>query len=356
MKTFISLAFALFLGLSIGYQYADSRYAEVRRKLGALTDTDIEDYLKLKSNEAKFAKAEEILGKAILIYLADLGLRVSPQVSAFAKSAATGNRPTKLQPTEGEPIPTPNIVLEPSTVTHEKNKSNSIGHSSPAGPERRVERFTAGIMGRVTYTGIRPTIENIKMAADPVCAAINAGTVVPNETLVVNPNGTLANTFVYLKEGFDNKPLPQPPPSEPVTLNQEGCRYFPHVFGIQVGQPFQIINRDAVMHNVHSMAKQNPNFNMGMATKGQVIEKKFTKPETMVKMKCDVHGWMNAYVGVLEHPYFSVTNNTGAFSIKMPPPGNYLIEAWHEKLGTQSQQITILEGQLQQDVPFQFPN
>ena len=209
----------------------------------------------------------------------------------------------------------------------------------------------AAVTGTASFSGVAPKAEAIKMSGDPNCAKANEGKKVMKEDVVVNANKTLANVFVYVKEGVKKESVPAAP-TTPVKFEQSGCRYIPHVIGVRVGQPFQIINSDAVMHNVHSMAKQNPGFNMGMATKGQSIEKKFTKPETMVKVKCDVHGWMTANVGVLDHPYFAVTDSQGAFTIDGLPDGDYTVEAIHEKLGTKTAKIKVAGGIAKTDFAF----
>ena len=207
----------------------------------------------------------------------------------------------------------------------------------------QLSSFAGSLTGSVHFTKPAPKAAEIKMAADPVCAKENAGKKVMDESVVVNGNKTLANVFVYVKEGMKKEGIPAAP-TTPVKFDQNGCRYTPHVVGVRVGQPFQIINSDAVLHNVHSMAKTNAPFNMGMATKGQTLDKKFTKPETMVKIKCDVHGWMNAYVGVLDHPYFAVTDAQGSFNIEGLPAGEYTIEAWHEKLGTKTEKVKVADA------------
>jgi hypothetical protein len=119
------------------------------------------------------------------------------------------------------------------------------------------------------------------------------------------------------------------------------CRYTPHVFGVRVGQPLDITNSDPTLHNIHATPKNNAEFNQGQPIQGMKTTKTFTTPEVMVPFKCDVHGWMNAYVGVLDHPYFATTGTDGKFSLKSLPPGTYTIEAWHERLGAQTQSVTI---------------
>lgn len=206
------------------------------------------------------------------------------------------------------------------------------------------------VTGKVAFKGTAPKEELVKMNADPVCVKENAGKKVTKGDVVVNANGTLANVFVYVKEGVKNAPAPA---TTPVTFDQHGCMYTPRVFGVRTNQPIKIVNSDPTLHNVHSLPKANTGFNMGMATKGQTIEKKFGKPEMAIRIKCDVHGWMTATAHVLEHPYFAVTDTTGSFSIADLPPGEYTVEAWHEKLGTTTQKLTVKDGA--QTLDFTFP-
>jgi plastocyanin len=144
---------------------------------------------------------------------------------------------------------------------------------------------------------------------------------------------------VYVKDGLGN--LKFPVPTTPVVLDQKGCAYTPRVFGIQVGQPLDIVNSDETLHNVHAMPAANREFNRGQALLGMKYTTVFTTPEVMLPFKCDVHRWMNAWVGVLEHPFYAVSSSGGAFAIRGLPPGTYTIEAWHEKLGTQTQTVTV---------------
>ena len=205
------------------------------------------------------------------------------------------------------------------------------------------------LTGKINFTGTAPQMEPISMNADPVCASLHSEPVL-TETVLTNPNGTLKNVFVYVKEGLEGKSFPAP--TTAVTIDQNGCQYKPHIFGIQVGQPLEIINSDSTLHNIHSLAEQSKQFNLGMPIQGMKLTKKFEKPEIMVKLKCDVHPWMNAYIGVLDHPFYGVSGGEGTFEIKDLPPGNYVIEAWHEKYGVQTQNVTISDGPASADFTF----
>jgi len=202
----------------------------------------------------------------------------------------------------------------------------------------KVDAATAGnVEGEVSFDGMAPKNEPIKMNADPVCVKENS-TPQEQETYMVS-NGKLANVFVYVKDGLGN--YSYDPPAGPVEIDQKGCRYHPHVFGIRVGQELDIVNSDPTLHNIHALPKGNAEFNTGQPIQGMKTVHTFNAKEVMVPFKCDVHGWMNAFVGVLDHPYFAVTGADGKFSLKGLPPGTYTIEAWHEKAGTQTAQVTV---------------
>jgi plastocyanin len=222
--------------------------------------------------------------------------------------------------------------------------------SGSAAPAAVIDPATAGnVGGKVTFEGTPPTPQPIKLSSDPYCESANSG--LTTEAEIVGPGGAVQNVFVYVKDGLGDRTFAAP--SEPVTLDQKGCHYTPHVFGIQVGQPLQIINSDNTLHNVHGLAKANREFNTGQPIQGMKTTHTFSTKEVMVPFKCDVHSWMNAWVGVLDHPYYSVTGSDGTFSLKGLPAGTYTIEAWHEKLGTQTQMVTIGAKETK-DVAFTF--
>ncbi len=221
--------------------------------------------------------------------------------------------------------------------------------STPAPPP--VDPATAGsITGKAVLEGDAPEQKAIQMGADPVCAKMHTSPV-QTEFVVANADGTLANVFVYVKDGLGGRKFPTP--SEAVVLDQNGCTYHPHVFGIMVGQDLNVVNSDDTLHNIHAMPEKNPQFNIGQPIKGLTTKKTFEKTEVMVPFKCDVHKWMNSYAGVLDHPYFGVTGTTGSFEIGNLPPGDYVVEAWHEKLGSQTQNVTVGEKE-SKEISFSF--
>jgi plastocyanin len=225
--------------------------------------------------------------------------------------------------------------------------SSTSTTSAPApaasgGGGKKVDPATAGeIKGTVSLDGVAPKNAEIKMNADPVCVKQTAGSPQSQETFMVGKDGkSLGNVFVYVKDGL-SPDYSFDVPTESAKIDQQNCRYHPHVFGMRVGQKLEIVNSDPTLHNIHAMPKANTEFNNGQPIQGMKMEHTFTAKEVMVPFKCDVHGWMNAYVGVLDHPFFAVTDEDGKFDIKGLPPGTYTIEAWHEKGGTVTQSVTV---------------
>jgi plastocyanin len=179
------------------------------------------------------------------------------------------------------------------------------------------------------------------MDADPNCARMHTEPVL-NQLVVVGEGNGLGNVFVHLKEGLARTFAP---PEEPVTLDQQGCLYHPHVLGLRAGQTLRIVNSDETLHNVHAFAKNNREFNVGQPVKGLSTERVFDVAEVMIPFRCDVHKWMAAYVGVVEHPFFAVTASDGRFELVGLPPGSYVVEAWHEQYGFQQMSVTLGDGE-----------
>jgi plastocyanin len=203
-------------------------------------------------------------------------------------------------------------------------------------PAAAAPANAGGISGTISYTG-PDTDTPIAMNADPVCASLHTTPVDTNE--IAAKDGKLANVFVYVKSGLEGQTFPTP--AEKKELDQQGCQYTPRVQGIQVGQALSIKNTDATLHNVHALPTTNTEFNQAQPQGLPPFDKTFDKPEVMVHVKCDVHPWMTAWLGVVSNPFYAVSGDDGGFSIKNLPPGKYTLEAVHEKLGTQTQEVTV---------------
>ena len=211
---------------------------------------------------------------------------------------------------------------------------------------KKVDASTAGaIAGRVVFEGAPPAVELIRMTSDKACIQ-NAGPNPQSDALLIGGDGGLRNAFVWVKDGLDPEYTFETP-TTPVVIDQKGCVYAPRVLGVRVGQPIDVVNSDPTLHNVHALPMVNQEFNHGQPVQYSKLTRTFTAPEVMVRFKCDVHGWMAAWVGVVAHPYFAVTGADGAFQLPNLPPGTYTLEAWHEKLGTKTVQVTVASGQTQ---------
>jgi plastocyanin len=220
---------------------------------------------------------------------------------------------------------------------------------APAAAAAPVIADGATLAGLVKFEGAAPKMPALQMGADPFCQSQHP-TPQLDEEVVLGPGGELANVIVYV----ENVAGTYPTPSTPALLDQHGCRYIPHVTTVQVGQPVQIKNSDATLHNVHAMSEVNSAFNEGQPVQGMVSTKKFDKAEIKpFKIKCDVHGWMKSYMAVLPHPFHAVSQANGTFSIANLPPGTYKLVAWHEKFGQQQQDITV-GAKEQKQVTFTF--
>jgi plastocyanin len=198
----------------------------------------------------------------------------------------------------------------------------------------------SSITGTVTFAGNVPNLKPLAMEAEPVCHEKHGGQPAPNEALVLGTGNTMGNIMVWVSKGLPADRT-WAVPQTPVVLDQDGCVYKPHVMGIVVGQTYRILNSDGILHNVHTLPKINPSFNRGQPATVKEISTTFPSPENMFQVKCDVHPWMSAYIGVFTHPFFSVTNTDGTFTISGLDAGSYEITAWHERLGTQTASITV---------------
>jgi plastocyanin len=206
-----------------------------------------------------------------------------------------------------------------------------------------IDQATVGeVTGKVSFDGAKPKPHRIMMDQDPVCVKKHNGPVFAEDD-VVNSNNTLPNVFVYVKAGAEKYVFATP--SDPVTLDQDGCMYKPHVLGLMVGQTLNIVSSDATTHNIHPMPKDNREWNMSQPPGAAPIAQKFAREEVMIPVKCNQHPWMRAYVGVLKTPFYAVTSSDGTYTIKGLPPGDYTIGAWTAVGGgdgqTQEQKVTV---------------
>lgn len=236
-----------------------------------------------------------------------------------------------------------------------KEATAPSGGATPAATEGGPVYTPTGdegtITGKIAFQGEAPKFKAISMDADSACAAKHTSPVYP-EAVVANKNGTLRNVFVYVKTGLEGKNFAVP--DQPVTLDQNGCMYVPHIVGIMAKQSFKVVTSDNTTHNIHPMPKINPEWNISQPPGADPIVKTFNRPEVSIPVKCNQHPWMRAYINVLSHPFFAVTGDDGTFTIKGLPPGKYTVEAVQEELGAQTADVTVAaKGSATADMTFQ---
>lgn len=216
----------------------------------------------------------------------------------------------------------------------------------------KVDAATAGsVSGKIRFQGKKPPLgKPIDMSEDPACVEAHHGKAY-DTPILVNADGTLANVFVYIKSGLEGKKFEVP--SKPVTIDQRGCWFNPRVLGIQVGQTLSVINSDPVTHSIHPLAVVNREWNHSQGAGDEPLARRFFHPEVMIRVKCNIHSWMHAFIGVVDNPYYAVTGEDGTFEIHNVPPGDYVLGVWQEKLGTQEQKITVPpSGKVESDFVF----
>lgn len=263
-----------------------------------------------------------VLGLALLLVAALLfhrppreqkPLRVEPRAVSVAspERPAPASAPTPVKPSAVAATPPPPVQGPPGTV-----------------------RGTVKILGEI------PPRKRARIDHEPDCAAKHAG-VVFYDNLVADANGNVQWAFVQVKSG----PMgtPPPAPTTPVLLDQIRCIFTPHMVGVRVGQPIRVLSSDDLLHNVHGIPFENKEFNIGLPRSGMEVVRTFDKPEVFV-IKCDIHPWMRSFVGVVDHPYWSITNELGTYVIRDLPPGKFTLEVWHEQYKPATREITVPPG------------
>ncbi len=217
------------------------------------------------------------------------------------------------------------------------------GRANRSLPRVKPAAIDASMVSKVTGTiffhGDPPHLPPILMDKDPACVKLYHGQrahVVDGE---VNSNGTLPNVFVYVEKGGEQYVFT--PPTQPAVLDQQGCMFKPHVLGLMVGQVLEVKNSDPTTHNVHTLAKNNPQWNISQVPGAPPLEERFLHPEIMVPLACSQHPWMTCYLGVTSNPFYAVTGSEGTYALKGLPPGAYTIAAWTATFGTKRRQTTV---------------
>jgi len=228
-------------------------------------------------------------------------------------------------------------------ITAGCSKSGKEAATAPSSPTasagQKPDTVNGGkIVGKISFNGNKPDSRPIDMSANPACAKAHPAPVA-SEEVMVNGNGTLANVFVWVKNGVPEGKWAAP--AKAAVVDQQGCIYKPHVSGVVVGQPIEFTNSDDTNHNIHPLPRENQEWNESQPPRGNPKTKSFDREEVMIPVKCNIHPWMRAYIGVVSHPFFAVTGDDGTYTLKGLPPGTYTIEIVHEKYGKQDVQVTV---------------
>jgi plastocyanin len=221
----------------------------------------------------------------------------------------------------------------------------ALGACGGGGSETRTARpvtpidpaTTGTVQVDVRFDGTPPAMQELRMSGFPECATQHQGPVLAGDALV--KDGQVQNAFVYIKEGLGDRGFAVP--TQPVVIDQKGCLYEPHVAGAQVGQGIEFRNSDAVLHNVHGSPKDSSAFNVALPRQGAERTITVDHPEVMISVRCDLHPWMQGWLGVLDHPYFGVSGADGRVTLKDVPAGDYVIGVWHERFGTREAKVSV---------------
>lgn len=217
------------------------------------------------------------------------------------------------------------------------------------GPSSAPSGGIASVRGTVKIQGSVPKPKPINMSADPSCAKQHAGPVFLQD-IVSDLKGDLENVVVFVSDGLGDRTFD--PPAEPAVIEQKGCVYRPHVLAMRANQPLEVVNDDPTTHNIHPLPANNREWNKAELPMTKMDES-FAREEVAIPVKCNVHPWMHGYVAVFKHPFFVVTGKDGSFDLSNLPPGTYTITAWHEKLGTATQKVTVA-GSETKSIDFTF--
>ncbi len=231
-------------------------------------------------------------------------------------------------------------TAQPAPTKQEASEQKAVSPApEPLAPVQADADGRGAIVGRVVFDGDRPQPQALTVSKDvEVCGKTQKFP----EALLVGPDRGIKNAVVFLRAFAGGTPLSRPA-SNP-TVDQRDCVYTPHVLLVPAGATLDIKNSDGILHNIHTYSEKNPAFNTAQPKFKKIISKTFAQPE-IIRVTCDVHDWMTAWVVVQDHPYYALTDATGAFQLGDIPPGEYELRVWHEALGEHSRSVSVSADQ-----------
>ncbi|HEV8368683.1 MAG TPA: carboxypeptidase regulatory-like domain-containing protein [Pyrinomonadaceae bacterium] len=230
------------------------------------------------------------------------------------------------------------------------HQAASQNPDSPSKPLYQPTGNEAVLEGTISINGVVPSPKKIDMSADSICVQLNKDPIW--QPILVNGD-KLQNVLVFIKKGDPLEVYRFEQPDSDVLLEHRDCEYLPHILGMRVGQRLVINNRDLTQHNTHPTPRSNPEWNQSQPANSEPLVKSFARTEVSIPFKDNQHPWERAYVAVLDHPFFAVTDAFGNFQIRGLPPGTYTLVAWHETLAQQDVEITLVPGEIRK-VDFTF--
>lgn len=242
-------------------------------------------------------------------------------------------------------------TIQPSAKPDRVAAPTTIALAEPTEDAAVLPASGVTLRGLVRFDGSPPQRRVIKMNRDAECVKLHGDKTVLDESLIVGAKGGVQNAFVYIRRGAPKADYAVP--AKAVELVQENCMYRPRVQGMMAGQTLRVLNEDPLTHNVRSIPVRNKAFNFGQPADSEPRERVFSSPEREIEIQCDIHPWMHAYLFVMDHPFYAVSSDDGAFAIENLPPGKYVLGVWHEVLGKQDREVSIT-ADTPPDIEFRF--
>ena len=205
------------------------------------------------------------------------------------------------------------------------------GEAEPDEPTR--------VTGQVRFKGEIPTPKPLKVAAKQAagCCPADQSVDATDRALLIDEKGGIANAVVTVTVEGAKRELPK----APLEMDQRGCRFEPHVLVVPKGAKVSYLNSDSTSHNVHLISLLNDPLNQTVPAGSRITRE--AKHAESIKVTCDMHTWMSAWVVVTEATHWAVSGPDGRFELAGLPAGKHRVQLWHETLGKRTGSVTVAE-------------